>query len=458
MAARLIIKEDIVGQEEPGACTNAQASWMTCLFLHLSISNLSEIECVYGPVARESAFDLLLSSVRQLLGTERIEEHRALGTVEVTLRLRADCGDHLAASIAEEIRVLMMTTPLSAQADLYMAVPRVTSAIFEPGRNQRDAARSKAHAMTARLHSPIRQPIDVLTYWDHMNRSAMLLTQLARGRAAFVRQAILATAHAPSILYQENLLRIWGEDGELRSCEQDIKALEHLDISYELDCRLVSNALDQLETCHDLRLGVNISARSATLHGFGQGGLWHDMLGRLKKRRQVAERLVIEITESADFPSIEKALEFVQTVQHLGVRIAMDDFGSGTRTIHQLAILNADIIKVDGAFVQGASRSSKEFATFLHLVRLSSTLGSMVVVEGIETTGQADMARKAGAAGLQGFLLGKPAGAFALPGSTNPTNIMHFERFRARHMRHRRAISHAAHIAQTSERESHAQD
>jgi len=426
-----MIEEAIMSPAKTDLPAIAPRDPMACLFLHISVANLSEIEAAFGLQAREQAFERLLLSVRQTIGQERIEAHRSLGIIEVTMRLSRMPRHKRTAMLAEQIRALALATPLTSDKGPFFAIPAITAIAFLPGRSQREIARLKAYDYADQQRPLVWAKAEAVGYRADMKEAANLLGRLANGRAAFARQAIAATGHGLPPLYHESLLRISDDDGAFEGCEMGIRAVERLDLSFEMDGRLAAIAVEQLERDPALRLGVNISARSSSFHRFGRHTMWGRLRDSLKDRPEVARRLTLEITETADFASLEEAREFVAGWRQLGVRIALDDFGTGWRSIEQAVHLAVDIVKIDGNFVRHAADAGSAFATFLHLVRLGSSLAATVIVEGIETARQADMARQAGAQGLQGYHVAHPVLGPCLPGTLQTANILHLDLFRA---------------------------
>ena len=85
----------------------------------------------------------------------------------------------------------------------------------------------------------------------------------------------------------------------------------------------------------------------------------------------VAERLIVEITESAAIQDIDETRGFVARVKDLGCRIAIDDFGAGYTSFRNLRKLGVDIVKIDGAFVQNMIRSEDDRAFVRTLIDLA---------------------------------------------------------------------------------------
>ena len=112
----------------------------------------------------------------------------------------------------------------------------------------------------------------------------------------------------------------------------------------------------------------------------------------------MAERLIVEITESAAIHDIDDTRGFVSRVKDLGCRIAIDDFGSGYTSFRNLRKLGVDILKIDGAFVQNLMRSDDDRAFVQALVDLARRLGLKTVAEWVQDEASA---AAAGGVGLR---------------------------------------------------------
>lgn len=124
-------------------------------------------------------------------------------------------------------------------------------------------------------------------------------------------------------------------------------------------------------------------------------------------------RVVIKIKESsvADSARLEEA---ANNYRSLGYKIALGNFGaaysSGTAysSLDKALNLRPDIIKLDGGLIRKAEHTSRVESLIRGLVEIFHKLGAQVVIEGIETAGQATIAHNAGADLLQGYYLGRP--------------------------------------------------
>jgi diguanylate cyclase len=122
--------------------------------------------------------------------------------------------------------------------------------------------------------------------------------------------------------------------------------------------------------------------------------------------------LGLEVTETAlvqDGHAGERARAELQELHRLGVRIAVDDFGTGFSSLGQLRSFPVDMIKVDRSFVQGIEHDAKDAAITANLVSLAHALGLLAIAEGIESDGQLKSLRELGCDLAQGFLFARPA-------------------------------------------------
>ena len=120
------------------------------------------------------------------------------------------------------------------------------------------------------------------------------------------------------------------------------------------------------------------------------------------------DRLVIEVTETALVPSASRGAEVLSALRALGVRISLDDFGTGHSTLARLRALPVDEIKIDRSFVRELPGSSVDTAIVKSVVTLAQDLGVEVVAEGVESDAQRVALLALGCRRMQGFLFGHP--------------------------------------------------
>jgi EAL domain-containing protein (putative c-di-GMP-specific phosphodiesterase class I) len=120
-----------------------------------------------------------------------------------------------------------------------------------------------------------------------------------------------------------------------------------------------------------------------------------------------ANRLELEITETALLRNQETTLQTVRQLRELGVRIVMDDFGTGHSSLSNLRQFPFDKIKIDRSFVSDLASKKDSRAIIRAVVDLASSLGKDTTGEGVETQGEVDYLKRVGCTEAQGYLFGK---------------------------------------------------
>jgi diguanylate cyclase (GGDEF)-like protein/PAS domain S-box-containing protein len=136
-------------------------------------------------------------------------------------------------------------------------------------------------------------------------------------------------------------------------------------------------------------------------------------------------RLELEITEGVLIEDFDRGLALLRRLKALGVRISMDDFGSGYSSLSYLQAFPFDKIKIDRTFVINLGRNPQSAAIVRAVIDLGHGLEMSIVAEGVETQEQLSFLSEEGCDAVQGYLIGKPApiGQFAaLVGGTS--NVM----------------------------------
>ena len=161
-------------------------------------------------------------------------------------------------------------------------------------------------------------------------------------------------------------------------------------------------------------VSVNIDAQQLHLDGFAD-----DVAGVLRDTGTDPARLKLELTENAflDLASVEAT----HRLRALGVRLAVDDSGTGCSSLHYLRRLPVDVLKIDRSFVEDLSADPQADAVVRAIVELSHTMGLTVVAEGVETAEQSATLAAIGCDASQGFLIARPMPAGSVPAHLGPT-------------------------------------
>jgi EAL domain-containing protein (putative c-di-GMP-specific phosphodiesterase class I)/GGDEF domain-containing protein len=176
---------------------------------------------------------------------------------------------------------------------------------------------------------------------------------------------------------------------------------------------VLDTALDDLARWRQAGFGFDVSMNvSAT--NFREPDLVQRIRLGLLKRSLPADRLEIELTESAIMSRPEQALAMLRELAAAGVRLAIDDFGTGHSSLAYLQRLPAHVVKIDQSFVHGLTLADGAEMLVETMVDLAHKLGFRVVAEGIETPDAAAVLTRMGCEQGQGFLFSRPLEAAQL--------------------------------------------
>jgi diguanylate cyclase (GGDEF)-like protein len=148
---------------------------------------------------------------------------------------------------------------------------------------------------------------------------------------------------------------------------------------------------------------VNVSATR-----LGQPGLEEAIVRALDRHAVRPSRLVVEITETRRIPDLPHAGAVADRLRQRGVRVALDDFGSGYNALAQLYSLPVDIVKLDSSLTGVDISPDRAGALCRSVLAICAELGVVVVAEGIETGARAQAMAALGCPMGQGYLFGEP--------------------------------------------------
>ncbi|MPY69441.1 MAG: EAL domain-containing protein [Alphaproteobacteria bacterium] len=241
---------------------------------------------------------------------------------------------------------------------------------------------------------------------DH-RRNMVVAEQVKRAltdeRLALAFQPIVrASDHVPEM--HECLLRMTLPDGELVPAGAFMPVVEELGLIRLIDKRVLELAIAQMDTHPAARLAVNVSALTATNRSWLSG-----TVAALRPRPEIAERLTVEITETAGLDDVEECARFVATLRDLGCRVALDDFGAGYTSFRHLKMLAVNMVKIDGSFVRDIANNPDNLIFIRTLIGLAGNFGLDTVAECVEHMEEATLLRDEGVQYLQGYAFGKPS-------------------------------------------------
>lgn len=251
-------------------------------------------------------------------------------------------------------------------------------------------------AVIARQRS-VREPGAEQPGFDVQAVAALNERRVTLALQPIVRAASRETA------FHEALLRVGqGTDGLFFAPAELIPLLERRGLVRLFDHRVLELAVDMLANDAAMTLSINVSPRSLN------DPEWLDaFLAATNGAKGVAERLIVEVTETATIEDPSRMARLLGRIKGQGARIAIDDFGAGHTSLRHLRAFPIDILKLDGAFTQNLRRSTDDRFYVRTLIDLARHLMVDTVAEWVDDDLQASMLTDWGVTYLQGHLVGK---------------------------------------------------
>lgn len=209
-------------------------------------------------------------------------------------------------------------------------------------------------------------------------------------------------------------LLCWPYQGKVLSASEFVPLAEEIHLVEQMDRIALRQGLLQLRQWHQqdqpYRLSLNISTQSLV-----QPEVVRELLQQLTKAEIDPRRLTLEITESVLLRDPDQARKVLSVFKALGVRVAIDDFGSGYASLGYLRQLPLDRLKIDRSFISYLGSSVRDEKLVRAAIDLGHSLEAEVVAEGVETPLQLEWLRKNGCDLVQGYLVGHPIPIAAWP-------------------------------------------
>lgn len=281
----------------------------------------------------------------------------------------------------------------------------------------KSAGRNRVVAWTASTH--VSQAAGGASSWaERIGRA------LDEDRFVLLGQLVIPLHADAGVMKVEMLLRMLDESGQRLSPGEFMPAAERFHLMGRIDRWVLRNTLDwmrdKLASSHAKRVGVNLSGQSV-----GDPSFHAWALEVLKAAGPVlCQALTLEITETVAIANLDQARTFLHAVRGLGLRVALDDFGSGAATFGYLKRLPLDYIKIDGQFVTGLLSDPLDEVTVRSFVDVARVMGLKTVAEFVESAEVMNRLRELGVDFAQGYHLHKPACLGTLCHPAQPTELI----------------------------------
>ncbi|MEM1040390.1 MAG: GGDEF domain-containing protein [Pseudomonadota bacterium] len=265
------------------------------------------------------------------------------------------------------------------------------------------ALRESRRARDASIVSYRPNPQKDQERFEAAHTAEKIITALKEGRVKLAWQPVV-DARTSQVVFHEALVRLQTEDGTALRAGDFVSVAQGLGLIRLVDHYALDIAMEALQASPDARLSLNVTYETAS------DPEWLAKLAVACSRTTgLAERLIVEITESYAAEHLDEARQFILSVKELGCQVALDDFGAGFTSFRNLKSLPFDIIKIDGQFAHNISNSIENNGFIKALVDIANLFGVKTVVEWVEDAETAKALKELGVDYLQGFAFGQPS-------------------------------------------------
>jgi diguanylate cyclase (GGDEF)-like protein len=235
-----------------------------------------------------------------------------------------------------------------------------------------------------------------------MSAADEIMDALDHSRLKLAYQPIVgAKSRQPE--HYECLIRLQRKDGSFANAGDFVPAAETLGLVRHIDRRALEIAVEQLYAHPEIKLSINVSGTTANDSSWLQS-----FINYVRENRAVAERMTVELTETAALHTFEENGRFVTRLRDMGCRVAIDDFGAGYTSFRNLHTLKFDVVKIDGVYVQKLSQSPDNQLFVRTLVELAKNFQMETVAEWVDSEEDAQLLASFGVDYFQGFYFGQP--------------------------------------------------
>lgn len=260
---------------------------------------------------------------------------------------------------------------------------------FKQGQNGPNAAQS---------------PLDIAVENRDSQTMEMVRAAIEHENTLLAYQPVMMSNDPTKVGFYEGLIRVLDETGRIIPAKDFSEVIEGTELGHKIDSLSLNMGLKALFENQSLRLSINMSALSI---GFGP---WkQNFYPWIERDKTIAERLILEITESSAMGSPQSVVKFMDEFQLLGVSFALDDFGSGHTALRYFKVFVFDVLKIDGQFIKSIDTDPDNQALVKAMIGIAKHFDMLTVAEFVETRAEAETLIALGTDCLQGYFFSAPS-------------------------------------------------
>jgi diguanylate cyclase (GGDEF)-like protein len=377
----------------------------SCAFMLIGIDHLARINDAFGFDVADGVISEVAGRIRsRLRGGDVLGRFSGnkLGLIlkNCTIDDMSVAAERFLAGIGDEV-VPTRSGPVSVTASIgAVSVPRYarsTEEAINRAHETLDAAKRRRAGSFANWRPNIERDAQRRV---NIRVTDEIVTALNDRRIALAFEPVVA-AHSRERAFYECLVRMEQGDGQVLLAPDIVPVAERLGLIRLVDHRVLELVVAELAASPEVQLSLNISPDTTM-----DSDWWASIESLMQAHPGVAQRLIVEITETVAIQDIDDVRAFVMRLKNFGSRIAIDDFGAGYTSFRNLRKLGVDIVKIDGAFVQNIVRSADDRAFVQTLIDLARRLDIKTVAEWVQDEEAASLLRDWGCDFIQGRLIG----------------------------------------------------
>ena len=375
--------------------------------LLVGLDKLNAVSDVYGEETEDAIVLAAARRIENCMRTGDIVGRVGFDRFSVVV---SNCNREKLFAVADRFLAALRETPISTPAGTMTVTASIGISVFPTdATTAREVVSHADGALRAARRLGCDCYLDYVDVPEHARteRPELVIAEqvkqaLKENRFKLAFQPIVSAETGQTIFY-EGLARMIDPEGNAIAAGGFVPVIEQMGLMRLIDRKVLEMGLDVLERNPSMNLSINLSGMTAV------DPVWLRMLEeRLQDRKDIAERLILEITETVALDDVDEASRFVSSLTQFGCRVALDDFGAGFTSFRHLRALNVAIVKIDGSFVRGIVDNPENLLFVRTLISLAKGIDIQCVAEWVENAEEADLLKTEGVDLLQGWHCGKP--------------------------------------------------